>query len=98
MLLLLLPDYGLTGETHGRLKLKTIHTALGTERDAPADAAIFFDAGKEINFYTFSQGRINRVMQRVGERICILVSEMPPEELLALARSGTQPAVLKVEP
>ncbi len=73
-------------------------TFLGTERDAPADAAIFFDAGKQINFYTFSQGRINGVMQRVGERICILVSEMPPQDLLALARSGTQPAVLKVEP
>ena len=61
-------------------------TFLGTERDAPADAAIFFDAGKERNFYAFSRGRINGVLQRVGERICILVSEMPLEDLRALAR------------
>ena len=87
---------GLVQEVGGRKVLVTVYegkgplvscfTFLGTERDAPADAAIFFDAGKEKNFYTFSRGRINGVLQRVGERICILVSEMPTQELLALAR------------
>ncbi len=64
----------------------TCYTFLGTEEDAPATAAIFFGPEKRANFYTFSQGRINEVMQRVGERICILVSEMPLQDLIALAR------------
>lgn len=64
----------------------TCYTFLGTVEDAPATAAIFFDPEKKSNFYTFSKGRINAVMQRVGERICILVSEMPLQDLIALAR------------
>jgi hypothetical protein len=88
---------GFVQEVRGRKVLVTVYegkgrpvscfTFLGTERDAPEGAAIFFDAGKERNFYTFSQGRINGVLQRVGEKICILVSEMPLEDLAALARS-----------
>jgi anti-sigma factor (TIGR02949 family) len=87
---------GFVQEVGGRKVLVTVYqgkgppiscfTFLGTEKDAPTDAAIFFDAGKDKNFYTFSQGRINGVMQRVGGRICILVSEIPLQDLIALAR------------
>lgn len=63
------------------------YTFLGAEKDAPASAEVFFDPEKGKNFYSFSQGRINGVMQRVGERICILVSEMPLQDLSTLARS-----------
>lgn len=69
------------------------YTFPGTEEDAPANAALFFDREKGIKFYTFSQGRINAVMQRVGERICILVSEMPMQDLLTLTRSLAQPTL-----
>jgi hypothetical protein len=88
---------GFVEEVGGRKVLVTVYegkgltisclTFLGAERDLPADAAIFFDAGKERKFYTFSQGRINGVLQRVGEKICILVSEMPLQDLVALAQS-----------
>lgn len=69
------------------------YTFLGTEKDTPTDATLFFDQEKGINFYTFSQGRINAVTQRVGEKICILVSEMPMQDLLTLARSLAQPTL-----
>jgi hypothetical protein len=98
---------GLVQEIGGRKALVTVYegkgspviclTFMGSERDAPADATVFFDAGKERNFYTFSQGGTNAVFQRVGERVCILVSEMPPQDLLTLARSRVQPASLKLQ-
>ena len=88
---------GLVQEVRGRKVLVTVYedkgpplscyTFLEEEKDAPANAAVFFDPAKGKIFYTFSEGRINGVLQRVGERICILVSEMPLEELIALARS-----------
>jgi len=88
---------GLVQEVGGRKVLVSVYegegspvscyTFLGEETDAPANAAVVFDPAKGKNFYTFSRGRINGVLQRVGERICILVSEMPLEELIALARS-----------
>lgn len=94
---------GLVQEFGGRKILAAIYegkgapigcyTFLGTEEDAPGSATLFFDREKGINFYTFSQGRINAVMQRVGERICILVSEMPMQDLLTLARSQAQPTL-----
>jgi anti-sigma factor RsiW len=67
-------------------------TFLGTEKDAPPNAAVIFDPEKKMNFYSFSNGRINGVMHREGELICILVSEMPMQDLLALARSKAQPS------
>ncbi|MGH7828698.1 MAG: hypothetical protein ACREP8_00840 [Candidatus Binatia bacterium] len=67
-------------------------TFLGTEKDAPSTAGIFFDPEKKMNFYSFSRGRINAIMHREGEVICILVSEMPMQDLLALARSKAQPS------
>ena len=62
-------------------------TFLGTEKDAPSKARLYFDPEKKINFYTFSNGGINGVMHRVGERICLLISKRPIHELLDIARS-----------
>jgi hypothetical protein len=96
------PTGGLAQELGGRKILVTVYegkdlllscfTFLGTEKDAPPNAALFFDPEKKINFYSFSSGRINGVMHREGETICILVSEMPMQDLLALARSKAQPS------
>src|SRR5712692_4766532 len=68
------------------------YTFLGTEEDAPANAAVFFDPGKKMNFYAFSQGGINVVFHREGGVICILASQMPMQDLLALARAHARPA------
>ena len=38
------------------------------------------------------QGGMNAVLHREGDVICILASEMPMEELLALARSKASPS------
>lgn len=70
----------------------TCYTFLGTERDVPKGAALFADPEKKINFYTFSHQGVNGVMHREGELICILVSEIPLPELLAVARSKAQPS------
>jgi anti-sigma factor RsiW len=70
----------------------TCYTFLGTERDVPKGAALFADPEKKINFYTFSHQGVNGVMHREGELICILVSEIPLPELLALARSKARPS------
>jgi anti-sigma factor RsiW len=88
---------GLVQEVGGRKVLVTVYegkglllscyTFFGVEKDAPANAKVFFDPEKGKHFYTFSQGRINGVLQRVGEKICILVSEMPLADLITLARS-----------
>ncbi len=66
-------------------------TFLGTEQDAPGNAQSFFDPERKANFYTFSDDGINGVMHRVGERICLLVSKRPIQELLDIARSVTKP-------
>ena len=41
-----------------------------------------------MNYYTFTNGATNGVMHLVGERVCLLVSNMPMEQLLNLARSA----------
>lgn len=76
----------------GKAPSLTCYTFLGTERDAPSDAALFFDPNKKINFYAFSREGVNGVLHREGRLICILVSRMPMQDLLALARSKAQPA------
>lgn len=91
------PVGGMAQEIGGRKILVTIYegtapsiscyTFLGTEKDVPDDATAYFDTEKKINFYTFSRGGVNGVLHRAGKVICILVSELPMEELLALARS-----------
>jgi anti-sigma factor (TIGR02949 family) len=68
------------------------YTFLGSEKDAPANAARFFEAAKKMNFYAFSRGGVNAVLHREGDIICILASEMPMEELLALAKSKANPS------
>ena len=45
-----------------------------------------------MNFYAFSHERVNAVLHREGEVICILASEIPMEKLLALAQSRAKPS------
>ena len=91
---------GLVEDIDGRKVLITVYsgsgssvtcfTFLGTERDAPRDAAVFFDQNSNVNFYTFSDGEYNAVLHREGDVICLLVSTMSIQELLAMVRSQTQ--------
>jgi hypothetical protein len=96
------PVAGVVREIEGRKVLVAIYegkggtlfcyTFLGSEADAPPNAARFFDAVKKMNFYAFSSGNVNAVFHREGEVICILASEMPMDALLALARSKAKPS------
>lgn len=96
------PVAGLVREIDGRKVLVVIYqgpggalfcyTFIGSETDAPPNAARFFDAQKKINLYAFSRGKVNAVFHREGEVICILASEMPMKELLALAQSKAKPS------
>jgi mycothiol system anti-sigma-R factor len=96
------PVAGLVRDIQGRHILIAIYqgrggtlfcyTFFGSEEDAPADAAKFFDPVKKINFYAFSQDGLNAVLHREGEIICVLASEMPMENLLALAKSKARPS------
>jgi anti-sigma factor (TIGR02949 family) len=96
------PVAGVVSEIHGRKILVAIYqgeggsllcyTFLGSEADAPPNAARFFDPDMKMNFYAFSRAGINAVLHREGDVICILASEMPMDELLALARSKAKPS------
>jgi hypothetical protein len=44
-----------------------------------------------MTFFAFSRGRVNAVLHREGDVICILAAEMPMEELLALTKSKARP-------
>lgn len=91
------PVGGLVQDVNGRRVLVTVFkessasvtcfTFLGTEEDVPKDATVFFDRGRNMNFYTFSRNGYNVVLHRKDDVICILVSQMPIEKLLDLARS-----------
>lgn len=93
---------GMVQEMGGRRILVTVYegsgpslscfTFLDTDGGAPPNARLFFDPEKKMSFYTFSNGQTNGVMKRVGGRICILVSKMPMQELLNLARFVAQPS------
>ncbi len=76
----------------GRSPSLSCFTYLDTNGGAPPNAHLVFDPEKKMSFYTFSNGHTNGVMQRVAGRVCILVSKMPMQELLALARSIAQPS------
>src|SRR5262249_21868231 len=65
----------------------TCFTFLGTEEDGPKNATVFFDPGTKNQFYSFSRKGINAVLHREDNTICILTSNMPPEELLSVVRS-----------
>jgi hypothetical protein len=64
----------------------TCFTFLGSESDAPPAAAVFFDAVKKINFYSYGEGDVQAVMHAEGGVICIMVSKMPASDLLAMMR------------
>lgn len=64
----------------------TCFTFLGSETDAPQGAERFYDADMRINFYSFTRDHLNGLLHREGEVICLLVSTMPPADLLALRR------------
>ena len=96
------PVAGMVREAEGRKILVAIYqgeggsllcyTLLGSEADVPPNAARFFDPDKKMNFYAFSRAGINAVLHREGDVICILASEMPMDELLALARKRSRPS------
>jgi len=96
------PVAGVVREISGRKILVVIYqgeggsllcyTFLGSEADAPPNAASFFDPDTKMNFHAFSRAGINAVLHREGDVICILASEMPIDELLALAREKSRPS------
>jgi anti-sigma factor RsiW len=91
------PVAGAVREWQGRKVLVAIYqgeggsllcyTLLASDRDAPPGAARFFVADKKTNFYAFSGNGVNAVLYRAGHVTCILVSEMPMEDLLALVKA-----------
>lgn len=92
----LFPVAGLVQKIDGRDVLVTIYqgdgptvtcfTFLGSESDAPASAEVSFDPAMRVNFYSFSSGEINGLLHQQGQVICLLVSKLPPVELLAIVR------------
>jgi hypothetical protein len=98
----MLPAGGVVREINGRKMLVTYYTGnglsvtcftfLGTEEDAPKNALVFFDREKKMKFYSFSKDGFNAVLHREGKIICILVSDMSGDELLALVRAKVQPS------
>jgi anti-sigma factor RsiW len=67
----------------------TCFTFLGSDNDAPKEADVFFDLETKISFYSFSRNGIQAVLHREDSVICMLVSNMPPEELLSLVKSSS---------
>jgi len=63
------------------------YTFVGSEADAPEIAEVSFDAEKGMNFYRFFYNETNAVMHREGNIMCILMSQLAREKLLALARA-----------
>jgi hypothetical protein len=68
------------------------YTFFGSEEDAPANSAKFFDPPKKINCYAFSRGGVNAVLHCEGSLIYVLASKIPMEDLLALAKSKAKPS------
>jgi len=97
-----LPVGGLVQEINGRKMLVTVYagnglsvtcfTFLGTEEDAPKIASVFFDPEKKMKFYTFSGDGFHAVLHREGNVICILVSKIPKDDLLAIVRAQARPS------
>ncbi|MGE5303659.1 MAG: anti-sigma factor family protein [Alphaproteobacteria bacterium] len=96
----LLPVGGVVEEVNGRKMLVTVYsgnnlsvtcfTFLGTEEDAPSDAATLLDTLKMVKFYTFSKNGLNAVFHRKGDVICLLVSKMSMEELVSIATAKVE--------
>jgi anti-sigma factor RsiW len=98
----MLPAGGVVEEINGRKMLVTIYagnglsvtcfTFLGTEEDVPKIASVFIDPEKKMKFYSFSKDGLNAVLHRDGSIICILVSNMSGDKLLAMVRATVQPS------
>jgi mycothiol system anti-sigma-R factor len=65
----------------------TCFTFIGTESDAPEGATVIADPVKPARFYLFSDGALHAVLHRDKNMICILVSELPANELVAMIRA-----------
>lgn len=76
---------------HGGQYSLLCFTFLGGHHDAPAGAAVFHDAEKGVDFFTFSVGSINAVLHREDQVICVLAAEIAMSELLGLARAKAKP-------
>ena len=96
------PVSGFMEKINGREVLVTVYqgegssvtcfTFLGSESDAPAHAEKFYDVANKINFYLFAKNNVHAVLHKEGEVICMLVSKMPPADLVALARGKARHA------
>lgn len=96
------PVGGVVQEINGRKMLVTVYagngisvtcfTLLGTEEDAPKNATVVSEPGKKIKFYTFSGDGFQAVLHREGNMICILISEIPMADLLAMVRVQARPS------
>jgi len=71
----------------GQTSTLICYTFLGSAEDAPAIAEVLFDPEKSMRFYQFFHAQTNAVMHREGQVMCIIVSQMPMDQLLAIARS-----------
>ncbi len=97
----MVPVGGVVEEINGRKMLVTVYagnglsvtcfTFLGTEEDAPKNATLVSDPGRKITFYIFSRDGFHAVLHREGNVICILVSEMSVDDLLAMVRAQARP-------
>jgi anti-sigma factor RsiW len=65
----------------------TCHMFLGDESDIPAGARLVSDPLDDRKYFAFSEGTVNGVLQRYGDEVCVLVSEMPMDDLIRIARS-----------
>ncbi len=71
----------------GKAPAVSCFTFIGTDNDAPKKVQLFVDPKDQMKYYAFTDGTVNGVMPRVGERVCLLVSKMPMDKLLTMVRS-----------
>jgi len=71
----------------GNAETLTCHTFLGDGTDIPEGAQLVYDPLNGRKYFTFSDGSINGVLQRYGDELCVLVSRLPMDELIRVARS-----------
>lgn len=65
----------------------TCFTFIGIEGDAPQDATVVADPAELRRFYLFSEGALHAVLHLDKNIVCILVSELPASELMAMIRA-----------
>ena len=91
------PVAGFIRQLDGRYAIVTVYqgtgpavtciTMLGSEDDAPRGSKLFHDSEKKLNFYSFASNGVNGVLHQEGDVICIMLSDMPPADLLELVRA-----------